>query len=309
VLAVVQLMKLSATTKAIASSLVLALLGVVGTQISTHPSLATVGYQAPPVPQNQASASQLLGQWQAKDSTSGKTVTLIFTPENQLFMLLPPRDGSTVGIKMGYQVNLATQPMQMDLKLSSDRIARTIFEFTKEGKLRLELESITDGKPRPTTFSPRNTLFEKISDITTVPKNVQLVDIENQQDKPRPNIALQYITILSKAQQAYYLKNGKFAAGLEDLGIITNSETESYRYQMVVQGDRADSVTITAQAKTSGVSSYTGVVFVNKINGTASVVTVICATNQPSTSPPTIPKYSASDSLEIQCPTGSSLVH
>lgn len=302
-----RLIKLSVSSKAIASSLLLGLLGTLGTQISTQPSSATAGSQAQPVSQINASAAQLLGQWQAKDPSSGKLVTLIFTPEDKLFIVLPPRDGSTIAIKMGYQVNLPAKPMQIDMIVSDNQTAATIFEFTPEGKLRLELEGISPGKPRPTAFTARATLFEKISNLTIVGQNVQVTELENEKGKAGSNVAEQYISILTKAQQAYYLKKGKFAADMEELSIITNSETEYYRYQMVRQGENGDRVMITAQAKTSELPSYTGTIFGSTINGKITTVAGICATNQPSTSPPTMPKPPNSGSLEIQCPPNSHL--
>ncbi len=291
----------------LASSLLLALLGMLGTAISTQPARAMAGLTTQPISPNRVAVNQLLGQWQAKDPSSGKIITLIFTPENKLLIVLPARDGSSVAIKMGYQVNLTTQPMQLDMILSGSK-AMTIFEFTSQGKLRLELDGITPGNTRPYNFTAKAVLLSKISDVTTLPKNVQVVEPEKPKDKPRQNIAEQFISILNRYQQAYYLKTGKLAANLEELGIITNLDSESYRYQMVLQGEKGSSAIITAQAKISEMPSYIGAVFVSKINGKATTVAGICATNQPSTSPPTMPQLPNNGSSEIQCPPGSHLV-
>jgi len=301
-----RLIQLPTTRKIITSSLVVTLLGTLGIPMSPQPSIAVTEAQIQPSSQTKA-VTQLLGQWQTKDPSSGKLLTLIFAPEDQLLIVLPPRAGSTAAIKMGYQVNPTTQPMQLDMKVSGDQTAATIFELTQDGKLRLELAGVSPGNPRPAKFTNAALLFEKVSDVTTVSKEVQVVALETQ-TAARPNIAQQYLAIVNKAQQAYFLKTGKFAASMEELGLVTNSETELYRYRIVPQGDRAASVMIIAQAKTAEVPSYTGTVFATQINGKRTPVAVICATNQPSTSPPSLPKLPNSGTSAVQCPAGSSLV-
>jgi hypothetical protein len=301
------LMQVPTIGKVITSSLLISLVSTLGMPLSSQPSLAAAETQSPSSLSTKA-VTQLLGQWQAKDPASGKVLTLIFAPEEQLLIVLPPRAGTTAAIKMGYQINPTTQPMQLDMKVSRDQVAATIFELTQDGKLRLELAGVSPGNPRPANFTNTAVLFEKVSNVTTVPKDVQVVAIETQKATPRPNIAEQYLTILGKAQQAYFLKKGKFAASLEELGIISSAETELYRYQIVPQGDRTNSVMITAQAKTAEVPSYTGTVYAAQINGKRTPLTVICATNRPSTSPPTMPNITNSNASAVQCPAGSSLV-
>lgn len=249
--------------------------------------------------------NQLLGQWQANDPTTNERVTLIFTPDDELFFVLPAKDGSAIAIKTAYQINSTTQPRQLDMALTADETALTIFELTPEGKLRLELKDITPGQPRPTAFSPNALLFERVSDATTVPDTIQVVELESQTNPSGSAIVAQYITLLSRAQQAYYLENGRFAADIQELGIVTALETELYRYNIVPSPDSTQSVAITAQPKESGLPSYIGAVFATKGDSETITVATICETKEPSTSPPPMPTPPGSASLEIQCPAGS----
>ena len=292
----------------VTQGLLLALLIATGTPVNAQPTIPpTVG------PSRQTSVTnavinQLLGQWQIKDPTTEQVLTLIFTPQNQLFFILPGNDGSAIAIKTAYQVRATTQPMQLDMALTPDQTALTIFELTPQGKLRLELNGITPGQPRPSKFSPTVSLLEKVSDVTTVPQNIEILELESKTSQSRPNIPTQYITLLNRAQQAFHLEKGKFAADIDELGIATNLETESYRYQIVPVGDRTQSVAITAQPKDAGLPSYIGAVFVTEVEGDLITVAGICESDRPASSPPNMPTPPTGDSLEIQCPVGSRLL-
>jgi hypothetical protein len=294
------------STKLITLRVMLALL-TVGIPIITQSSLAKTVKQPQIATRNQKLLTQLLGKWQAKDPSSGKIVTLVFTPKNQLFIVLQPENRNSTAIKMGYKINSNTRPMQIDIIVDDDQKVTTIFELTK-GKLHLELEGTTPGQIRPTAFSATSSFFKKISNVTTLPENVQVVEANTQAKKSRRNIAEQYLDLLNKAQQDYYKKAGKFAANLDEMGIITTLETEFYLYQIIPAGDLNKSVVITAQAKTTEFPSYTSVVFANQSNDKTSTDAGICVTNEPSTLPPTSIKYSNNQPLEIECPVGSHLV-
>ncbi|MGB3204811.1 MAG: type IV pilin-like G/H family protein [Crinalium sp.] len=293
------------SSKLIIFRVILALL--IGIPIITQSSLAKTVEQPPIATKHQKLLAQLLGKWQAQDPASGKIVTLVFTPKSQLFILLQQENQDSTAIKMGYKINFTTKPMQIDIIVDNEQKVTTIFELT-QGKLHLELEGTTPGQTRPTAFSAKSSYFAKISNETTLPKNAQVVAPDAQANKPRKSIAEQYIGILNRAQQAYYLETGKFAADLDELGIITTSETEFYRYQIRSDDDFNQRVSITAQAKTAEFPSYTSVVFAKKINGKTRTGAGICVTNKPSTLPPKIIKISQGNSLKIECPVGSHLV-
>lgn len=302
---VVPTIPLCVPSRLLAKGLLVMLLGIASTSVVAQLAIAQTVAPTQNASQTNPIAKQLLGQWQAKDPKSNAAFTFIFAPDNTLFVVLPAADGSLIALKAAYQINPTTQPMQLDIQVSPEDKAATIFEFTTEGQLRLALEGLTPGLPRPTEFKGNGTLFAKTSEATTLPQNIQVVALETQKNKATQTVPIQYIAVLSKAQQNYFLKNGKFAADVQELRIDTNLETENYRYQIVPQGDRTQSVTITAQPKDSGLPSYIGAVFATQVNGKTTTVAGICETNQPSTSPPALPGAPANGSSEIQCPAGS----
>ncbi len=293
---------------------VMLILLALGMPIITQSSLAKTVKPTQIVTKNQKILNQLVGKWQGKDPSSGIVVTMIFTPKNQLFVVVPFTiygannevvQTSKVNYKIGYKINANTKPMQIDVGVDDQQKLTTIFEITK-GKL--HIGENTPGKTRPRTFNSKSIFLRKISNLTTLPKNAQIIDLNTQANKPRPSIAEQYLDILNKAQQAYYIKTGKFAANLEELNIVTNSETEFYRYQIISDGDLNQRVSITAQAKTAEFPSYTSIVFAKKINDQAGTGVGICVTNKPSKLPPKNIKISNSNLSKIECPVGSHLV-
>lgn len=310
---IAQLLRLRISSQLIAKGLLVVLLGTLETPITTQRAIAQSTAPkaiAQTIPQTQDTskskpiAEQLLGRWQAKDPKSDKVFTFIFAPEGKLFVVLPTPNGSSVASKIAYQINLTTQPMQLDMVVSPNEKVLTIFELTPERKLRVELEGLNPGQPRPTVFSSKSTLFEKISEATTVPENIQTID-NSKKKVEQNNVVKQFISILIKAQQAYFLENGKFATDIKELGIISNLETEFYRYQIVPQKDNTQSVAIAAIPKNSELPSYIGAVFVTKVSAKTTTATQICETDKPSTSPPAMPTAPVSGSSEVQCPAGS----
>jgi hypothetical protein len=289
--------------KLIAKGLLVVLLGILGTSVNAQPPIAPTIAQAQDASKTNLVAQQLLGRWEAEDPTSHKVFTFIFAPDGKLFVVLPERDGASMALKAAYQINPATQPKQLDIQLSPKEKALTIFEFTTDGKLRLDLEGLTPGQPRPTEFKPSATLFSKVSSSTTVPENIRVIALETFQ-KPEDE-AKKYMYALTKVQQAHYREVGKFATTIEQVSIGLRTETESYRYRIVPQGDEKQSVMVTAEAKKAELPSYTGAVFVTKVNGETTTAAQICETDKPSTSPPAMPAAPADSSLKIQCPAGS----
>ncbi|NET60987.1 MAG: hypothetical protein F6K47_34115 [Symploca sp. SIO2E6] len=297
--------------------LMLALIGTVKAPlVNAQPAITSTVAQASEVAETDSIKNQLLGQWQARDPETDELVTFIFTPEARLLIVLPDKEGSAIAIQMGYEIDVTTQPMQLEVIANPEEVAQTIFELTDEGKLRLELDGIDPGQPRPTAFSSSATLFEKISDSTILPEDLQVVELETE--KSRPNIPTQFITILTQAQQAYYLENGKFAADVAELGIVTNLETEFYSYEIVPQGDShgsaigellTHSVAVIALPKPdTELPSYIGWLFITKIEGETTAIRRICKSEESSIDLSLMPTIVLGDSLEILCPAGFSLL-
>lgn len=292
----------------IVKGLLLALLGTLGTPIIAQPSIALTLAQAQGTSQKNTVAEQLLGRWQSQDPTSNQAFTFIFAPQGKLFMVLPARDGSSIALQVAYKINQTAKPMQLDITLSPEQKALTIFDITPDGQLRLELEGLAPGVTRPTAFGQNSALFKKTSELTTVPENIQVIEFQafEELNRPKPqDEAKKYMSALTQVQQARYSEKGKFATTIEEVSIGLRTETESYRYQFLPQGDETQSVMITAAAKNPELPSYTGAVFATKVNGKPTTAAQICETEKPATSPPAMPVAPAENSLKVQCPTGT----
>ncbi len=167
----------------IASSLCLSLLGYLGTPARAQQPVAgkaPVVAQAESAPATPAVSQQILGQWQAKDPSGQRLLTFIFGPEGQLFIVLPAEEAPAPAVEMGYAIDAASQPMHLDVKINTAETVLTVFEFTSDGKLRLQLEGTNPGQPRPEALSEGATLFEKVSDATTLPADARLVDVNSE---------------------------------------------------------------------------------------------------------------------------------
>ncbi|MBW4648258.1 MAG: type IV pilin-like G/H family protein [Kastovskya adunca ATA6-11-RM4] len=257
----------------------------------------------------QAAQTRLRGQWEAKDSTSGQTLKLVFAEDGRFFMLLPFDEETNVALPLGYSIEPTFQPMHLDIKLPNAETVMTIFEFTADNQLRLQLADTSPGQPRPTAFASNAVLLEKISEETTLPEDTQiLVDPEAQANDSRQEEAKVYVGALNRAQQAYYIEYGKFAQTIEDLGIGIEPETSDYRYEIVPQDDSQQSVIIAATAKRPESTSLTGAVFLVEVDEEDLTIAGICETEAPSSTPPAMPTISSDQAGEIQCPAGSRLV-
>lgn len=303
-----------AASKLIVSSLFIGILSTKTIFLSIHAANA----QSSPTPSvtpspkplqaedTPAQQARLIGQWQSTNQLTGQGLTFIFTPNNKLFILPPSSSETPVAQELEYQIDPVPQPMHIDVRFpGTNESVKTIFEFTANNQLRLQAAGTNPGEPRPTAFSPNATLFQKVSDATTLPANVQVIDLQTGINQAKQAEGKQYIGAMNRAQQAYYLENNKFAQEINDLGIVIKTETKNYQYRIVSQGNSTQSVVMTAQAKNPELKSYTGVVFVVKENNEDLTIAAICETKTPSSTPPAMPMPPSNFKTGIQCPDGS----
>jgi type II secretory pathway pseudopilin PulG len=265
-----------------------------------------------------SSASRFVGQWRLKDYLP-IPLTVVFTQDGKLFVLLPSyltsflssgspslSKGSVSAFEYRYKINSTAQPMQIDLiSPAENETVATIFEFTSDGQLRVEWEGINPGEPRPTEFTAGAIYLQKVANTTALPRNTQIIDLAAQQRQARESEGQQYISSMNSAQQAFYIENEKFATAIDELGLGLKPETENYSYQIVPQSGSIPSAMMTAKAKSPELKSYTGAVFAIKVNGEVTSVSVVCRTDQPSTTPPAMPIAPKNAEEEIKCPAGS----
>ncbi len=301
--------KLKTASKFLTYSLLVALPLTFPTNVLAQPTTApTPAVSQPANSSEDAIIKKLVGQWENKDS-SGQNISFIFTADGKMFLIMGFGEKS-VAYPLKYQINSTPNPMYLDITLPDNpKPVLTIFDFTADGQMRLQIQGTNPGQPRPTKFSADISLFKKVSDNATLPKNVEILD--PSQEKPANNPqseAKQIVGAMNRAQQAYFLENGKFAKTIQELQIGIESTTENYRYRIVSQGKNNQSVVQTATAKKPDLKSYTGIVFIRKIKGETLTNTAICETVKPATQAPAIPKIPTKASQGVQCPAGSILL-
>jgi len=271
-------------------------------------------------PASTNSSPSVVGQWRLKDYLP-IPLTVVFTQDGKLFVLLPSYltsllslfspsvsgGGSVNAFEFRYKINSTTQPMSLDVSSpSDDETLMTIFDFTSDGQLRIEWEGILPGQPRPTEFTVGTIFLQKLSNVTALPRNTQIIDLAQLGRQGQEAEGQQSISSINSAQQASYAENEKFATAIDDLGLEIQPETETYSYQIVPQSGSIPSTMVTAKAKNPQLKSYTGAVFAIKANDEVTTVSVICGTDQPSTTPPVMPMAPKNAEEAIKCPSGSS---
>lgn len=99
----------------------------------------------------------------------------------------------------------------------------------------------------------------------------------NQTNKCCGSSPKQYLTSISRSQQAYYLEEGRFSLGLEDLGLsekfIPSRVLENYTFRIQTARRATFSYAI-ANAPT--LRSYVSAVFVTKVNGEDTTSSILC---------------------------------
>ncbi|MBW4582945.1 MAG: hypothetical protein KME42_25540 [Tildeniella nuda ZEHNDER 1965/U140] len=136
------------------------------------PSLPTVKPESvAPLPV----AKRILGQWLAKEPLEGDTIMFVFAPDGKAFIVSgAAASGNAIATQFQYRLDAKPQPMHLDIVLTPDTTVETLFEFTTNGDLRLQMLGTRPGKPRPVKLTDHATLFQKISDDTTPPSGTEI---------------------------------------------------------------------------------------------------------------------------------------
>jgi len=104
---------------------------------------------------------KLRGTWEGQDANSSK-LNLTFTTDGKLIISSKGTDGKLKSFSVTYKINPTPKPMYMDIVLSQiPKPVLTIFNFTDDDKLKIQLDGTNPGLPRPTDFSDSVSLFNK----------------------------------------------------------------------------------------------------------------------------------------------------
>ena len=184
------------SVRVLVSSLFLGLLAISTTQVlgqNPPTPLPTKSQTTQPI---NSITKKLLGTWETKNPqnpSSSATLKFIFAPTGKLSIVMSPEaSGKPIVYETSYEINSKPKPMHLDVTLPENKKVQTIFEFTDDDKLKVELYESNPGKSRPTTFPDKTPLFEKISNSTSLPKDNEVLDpasprnptIKTPQDKP-----------------------------------------------------------------------------------------------------------------------------
>jgi hypothetical protein len=287
-------------------------LGVPAIAHATLPSIAQLlPTQIDPVLQ------KLQGQWQRTTTPELKypefkyTETFVFAPGGKLFFLGIGSEVETFAIQYTYTINSVPRPMHLDVTFpgTGDR-AQTIFDFTPDGNLRLQLSLGNLGVPRPTTFTDKNPPFQKLSDFPSLRPDLNRAMTQVGMEEMGESEGRRFMALLNQAQIAYHLENGRFADLPVQFGINTPLETTHYRYQIERSGDASERIKLVGRAKRSGLKSFSAAVFSIKLDNRWDILLArVCETFRPSLFAPAMPKLTGTpETWSIQCPPGSSPV-
>lgn len=245
-------------------------------------------------------SNRLIGQWRGR--YQGKNTTMIFTPEGKLIASV---EGDKKVYELFYKLDTTTTPINFDVfenfdTLKKGEVTKTILEFTTEGNLRIQMEGTNPKTPRPASFNPTANVFQRISDSTSLPQNLQITNpLENQLQKAIQAEGRTYVGSLNRASQAYFLEMSSFTDDIDRLGVGISKETKNYSYSLVVVGAKKAVQTI-AIAKRDDIKSYTGLTYVTSDKDGISK-TIICESDRPTTQKPASPEIVKN---EAKCPSG-----
>jgi hypothetical protein len=307
--------KLVATGQiAIASSLSIAALSIGSTNAIAQPTItpSPTPTTAPLTTPSNTIQQSLVGEWQLKDVLP-VGIKAVFTADNKLYIFVPTSlpfvNGWTQGpiaLDFRYKVNSSTTPYQLDvLSPSGGEPLLTIFELATTGEMRVEFVGLKTGDPRPTSFTVGSVVLEKLSNITALPRNTQLYDVQAEQAKQSQSSARYAMESINRSQISYYTKNKKFGNSISQIGAYVYSSND-YDYQVAAHPTQKPGAIATAKPKSGNLKSYTGAVVAFKIKGKTTFQSGICETDAPSKTPPAAPKIG--NKGEVTCPSGSTVV-
>ncbi len=120
---------------------------------------------------------KLAGQWLTREPLMGNMAIFVFGPNGEAFLISGEApNGKALARRIHYRINANPKPMHIDIVLNRNTIVQTVFEFTPAGDLRLQMVNASPQEPRPTALTEDATLFQRISDATTLPPDTLLIN-------------------------------------------------------------------------------------------------------------------------------------
>lgn len=113
------------------------------------------------------------------------------------------------------------------------------------------------------------------------------------------------VNIMTRSQQAYYLRHGQFSVSLEDLNLPSGADSDLYFYRTFTYRDRQGLVMVAAVPKHIGFKTYVGFVNVLKIDGLYNTLTeaTLCESREAKPLLRRLPTKVPTSGI-VSCPTG-----
>ncbi len=256
--------------------------------------------------------NRLVGQWQIQ-GVFFVPINIVFTSQGKGYLLTPffssGMNTKPTAFEFDYQimgVNLmgVYRPLQIDIAQPGEEPIKTIFEFTSDGRIRVELVGINPGAPRPTEFTTGSILLNRVSNLTALPRNTEIVNSLETRIKTKEREGKRLVSSILLGQQAYFLEKEIFSTDIKELGMgIEDSQYDNYTFEIISSGDLRQAVFVTGTAKISGLRSFSGAVFIVKKGGVDDFQELgLCETIEPSMTPPAPPTLNGE---KVQCAIGS----
>jgi type II secretory pathway pseudopilin PulG len=248
---------------------------------------------------------RLTGQWKLVSSiNTPDTLNLIFifTADGKLYLVNTNQKSAFL---LEYQVNTTNGQTYLDI-LQGSFASRITVDFSQKGQLILQQLVVPaafqySGNILGGLLLPNALFLNRISNDPNLPKDVEVVTSQSGASSARQSEAKTYVGSINRAQQAFFLEKNYFAGNLAALALGIQSETENYKYRvMVLEGAKA--VQNIGLAKNDELKSYTGLVYVTTApDAPESYATaILCESLKPTRQMP--PKFILKP--EPKCPSG-----
>jgi hypothetical protein len=228
--------------------------------------------------------------------TQGRGFVLVpvITPNGQL---------NPVAYEFSYRINNTNQPWAIDLELPEEEPIRTIFDFTNDGRIRVELLGNRPGEPRPTEFTTGALFLNRVSNLTDLPRNTEIANSLEARNRSKERLTAYRMETLLGSQELYFQENKRFTLDLKELGLELSAQyLRYYDYVTYLPENPEQPLVITATAKIPGLKSFLGVIFPIKENDKVTTISKVCGTDTPSMTPPGRPTF---ENRSIICAPGS----
>lgn len=269
--------------------------------------------QAQPIASPTATAAanpvvrKLMGQWEIQVLpgklralkliiTNDRTAYLWGTQDDQEVLLALNYRLAPNGKRFWVEDAPSDDPARPDLSPLFSQYEHNLLEVTADGQLLLAF----GDSENPPNLSKVAVRFKRISDQPTLPTHLKptslSAQVQTQALLARESEGQVAMGRMNRAQQAVYLKKGKFTSKIADLGLDSLTSTD---YRFAIASTSAQQVVMTATAVRPSLKSFTGMVVVTGSGSTATTQAIICATRMGSIQPP---KMAVAIGAQPTCP-------